>query len=160
MQAAQTEQIVQSAPQNAQTEETAQTAGSQYSMGTVGREAGQSGVDAGGLKNPVFQKFASVIYKNHGTEIVVANLMDGAKSAYDPRTNRLYISSKLGTGTAMREALVHELLHSVEGRGGYGSLQGGGDAGGLPRQQGPICSTTSSGFRKSTARFTSARGAR
>ena len=119
MQAAQTEQIVQSAPQNAQTEETAQTAGSQYSVGTVGREAGQSGVDAGGLKNPVFQKFASVIYKNHGTEIVVANLMDGAKSAYDPRTNRLYISSKLGTGTAMREALVHELLHSVEGRGGY-----------------------------------------
>ena len=119
MQAAQTEQIVQSAPQNAQTEETAQTAGSQYSVGTVGREAGQSGVDAGGLKNPVFQKFASVIYKNHGTEIVVANLMDGAKSAYDPRTNRLYISSKLGTGTAMREALVHELMHSVEGRGGY-----------------------------------------
>lgn len=118
-QAAQTEQIVQSAPQNAQTEETAQTAGSQYSVGTVGREAGQSGVDAGGLKNPVFQKFASVIYKNHGTEIVVANLMDGAKSAYDPRTNRLYISSKLGTGTAMREALVHELMHSVEGRGGY-----------------------------------------
>ena len=119
MQAAQTEQIVQSAPQNAQTEETAQTAGSQYSVGTVGREAGQSGVDAGGLKNPVFQKFASVIYKNHGTEIVVANLMDGAKSAYDPRTNRLYISSKLGTGTAMREALVHELMHSVEGRGSY-----------------------------------------
>ena len=119
MQAAQTEQIVQSAPQNAQTEETAQTAGSQYSVGTVGREAGQSGVDAGGLKNPVFQKFASVIYKNHGTEIVVANLMDGAKSAYDPRTNRLYISSKLGMGTAMREALVHELMHSVEGRGGY-----------------------------------------
>lgn len=119
MQAAQTEQIVQSAPQNAQTEETAQTAGSQYSVGTVGREAGQSGVDAGGLKNPVFQKFASVIYKNHGTEIVVANLMDGAKSAYDPRTNRLYISSKLGTGTAMREVLVHELMHSVEGRGGY-----------------------------------------
>ena len=119
MQAAQTEQIMQSAPQNAQTEETAQTAGSQYSVGTVGREAGQSGVDAGGLKNPVFQKFASVIYKNHGTEIVVANLMDGAKSAYDPRTNRLYISSKLGTGTAMREALVHELMHSVEGRGGY-----------------------------------------
>ena len=119
MQAAQTEQIVQSAPQNAQTEETAQTAGSQYSVGTVGREAGQSGVDAGGLKNPVFQKFASVIYKNHGTEIVVANLMDGAKSAYDPRTNRLYISSKLGTGTAMREALVHELMHSVEGSRGY-----------------------------------------
>ncbi len=118
-QAAQTKQIVQGAPQNAQTEETAQTAGSQYSVGTVGREAGQSGVDAGGLKNPVFQKFASVIYKNHGTEIVVANLMDGAKSAYDPRTNRLYISSKLGTGTAMREALVHELMHSVEGRGGY-----------------------------------------
>lgn len=117
MQAAQTEQIVQSAPQNAQTEETAQTAGSQYSVGTVGREAGQSGVDAGGLKNPVFQKFASVIYKNHGTEIVVANLMDGAKSAYDPRTNRLYISSKLGT--AMREALVHELMHSVEGSRGY-----------------------------------------
>ena len=103
----------------AQTEETAQTAGSQYSVGTVGREAGQSGVDAGGLKNPVFQKFASVIYKNHGTEIVVANLMDGAKSAYDPRTNRLYISSKLGTGTAMREALVHELMHSVEGSSGY-----------------------------------------
>ena len=119
MQAAQTEQIMQSAPQNAQTEETAQTAGSQYSVGTVGREAGQSGVDAGGLKNPVFQKFASVIYKNHGTEIVVANLMDGAKSAYDPRTNRLYISSKLGTGTAMREALVHELMHSVEGSRGY-----------------------------------------
>ena len=118
-QAAQSEQIVQGAPQNAQTEEIAQTAGSQYSVGTVGREAGQSGVDAGGLKNPVFQKFASVIYKNHGTEIVVANLMDGAKSAYDPRTNRLYISSKLGTGTAMREALVHELMHSVEGRGGY-----------------------------------------
>lgn len=115
----QTEQIMQSAPQNAQTEETAQTAGSQYSVGTVGREAGQSGVDAGGLKNPVFQKFASVIYKNHGTEIVVANLMDGAKSAYDPRTNRLYISSKLGTGTAMREALVHELMHSVEGSRGY-----------------------------------------
>ena len=114
-QTAQTEQTTQ----NAQTEETAQTAGSQYSVGTVGREAGQSGVDAGGLKNPVFQKFASVIYKNHGTEIVVANLMDGAKSAYDPRTNRLYISSKLGTGTAMREALVHELMHSVEGRGGY-----------------------------------------
>ena len=105
--------------QAAQTEETAQTAGSQYSVGTVGREAGQSGVDAGGLKNPVFQKFASVIYKNHGTEIVVANLMDGAKSAYDPRTNRLYISSKLGTGTAMREALVHELMHSVEGSSGY-----------------------------------------
>ena len=114
-QAAQTEQTTQ----NAQAEETAQTAGSQYSVGTVGREAGQSGVDAGGLKNPVFQKFASVIYKNHGTEIVVANLMDGAKSAYDPRTNRLYISSKLGTGTAMREALVHELMHSVEERGGY-----------------------------------------
>ena len=123
-QAAQTEQAAQNGQaaqttQNAQTEETAQTAGSQYSVGTVGREAGQSGVDAGGLKNPVFQKFASVIYKNHGTEIVVANLMDGAKSAYDPRTNRLYISSKLGTGTAMREALVHELMHSVEGRGGY-----------------------------------------
>lgn len=106
-QTAQAEQAMQAA-QAAQTEETAQTAGSQYSVGTVGREAGQSGVDAGGLKNPVFQKFASVIYKNHGTEIVVANLMDGAKSAYDPRTNRLYISSKLGTGTAMREALVHE----------------------------------------------------
>ena len=126
-QSAQAEPNVQIAPnaqdaqtmQAAQTEETAQTAGSQYSVGTVGREAGQSGVDAGGLKNPVFQKFASVIYKNHGTEIVVANLMDGAKSAYDPRTNRLYISSKLGTGTAMREALVHELMHSVEGRGGY-----------------------------------------
>ncbi len=117
-QTAQAEQAMQAA-QAAQTEETAQTAGSQYSVGTVGREAGQSGVDAGGLKNPVFQKFASVIYKNHGTEIVVANLMDGAKSAYDPRTNRLYISSKLGTGTAMREALVHELMHSVEGRGGY-----------------------------------------
>ncbi|MFR5794769.1 MAG: hypothetical protein ACLUI3_03805 [Christensenellales bacterium] len=156
MQAAQTEQIVQSAPQNAQTEETAQTAGSQYSMGTVGREAGQSGVDAGGLKNPVFQKFASVIYKNHGTEIVVANLMDGAKSAYDPRTNRLYISSKLGTGTAMREALVHELMHSVEGRGGYEAYK-------RRRCRRPTtatrrtCSTTSSGFRKSTARFTSAR---
>ena len=115
------EEAAQTEPteQDTQTEETAQTAGSQYSVGTVGREAGQSGVDAGGLKNPVFQKFASVIYKNHGTEIVVANLMDGAKSAYDPRTNRLYISSKLGTGTAMREALVHELMHSVEGRGGY-----------------------------------------
>ena len=113
------EEAAQTEEQDTQTEETAQTAGSQYSVGTVGREAGQSGVDAGGLKNPVFQKFASVIYKNHGTEIVVANLMDGAKSAYDPRTNRLYISSKLGTGTAMREALVHELMHSVEGRGGY-----------------------------------------
>lgn len=117
-QTAQAEQAMQAA-QAAQTEETAQTAGSQYSVGAVGREAGQSGVDAGGLKNPVFQKFASVIYKNHGTEIVVANLMDGAKSAYDPRTNRLYISSKLGTGTAMREALVHELMHSVEGSRGY-----------------------------------------
>lgn len=115
------EEAAQTEPteQDTQTEETAQTAGSQYSVGTVGREAGQSGVDAGGLKNPVFQKFASVIYKNHGTEIVVANLMDGAKSAYDPRTNRLYISSKLGTGTAMREALVHELMHSVEGSRGY-----------------------------------------
>ena len=113
------EEAAQTEEQDTQTEETAQTAGSQYSVGTVGREAGQSGVDAGGLKNPVFQKFASMIYKNHGTEIVVANLMDGAKSAYDPRTNRLYISSKLGTGTAMREALVHELMHSVEGRGGY-----------------------------------------
>ena len=118
--ASQTAQTEQSA---AQAEETAQTAGSQYSVGEIGREAGQGGVDAGGLKNPVFQKFASVIYRNHGTEIVVANLTDGVRSAYDPRTNRLYISSKLGTGTAMREALVHELMHSVEGSSSYNAYK-------------------------------------
>ena len=122
-QAEQPAQTTETAAQEGQAEETAQTAGSQYSVGEIGRDAGQSGVDAGGLKNPVFQKFASVIYRNHGTEIVVANLMDGAKSAYDPRTNRLYISSKLGTGTAMREALVHELMHSIEGSSGYNAYK-------------------------------------
>ena len=109
--------------QAAQSEAAVETTGSQYSVGEIGKDAGQGGVDAGGLKNPVFQKFASVIAKNHGTEIVVANLMDGARSAYDPRTNRLYISSKLGTGTAMREALVHELIHSVEGSSGYNAYK-------------------------------------
>ena len=60
-----------------------------------------------------------MILKNHGTEIVVANLGDKAKAFYDPTTGKLYISSRIGTGEAMRQALVHELVHSVEGSRGY-----------------------------------------
>ena len=64
-----------------------------------------------------------MIRKNHGTEIVVANLGDKAKAFYDPTTGKLYISSRIGTGEAMRQALVHELVHSIEGSGGYAAYK-------------------------------------
>ena len=64
-----------------------------------------------------------MIRKNHGTEIVVANLGDKAKAFYDPTTGKLYISSRIGTGEAMRQALVHELMHSIEGSGGYAAYK-------------------------------------
>lgn len=93
--------------------------GGQYSLGEVGVDAGQEGADIGGLKNPIFQKFQSVIKKRHGTDVVVAELGKGVRSYYDGKLNRLFISSKIGTGEAMRVTLCHELTHSIEGSRGY-----------------------------------------
>lgn len=93
--------------------------GGQYSLGEVGADAGQEGADIGGLKNPIFQKFQSVIKKRHGTDVVVAELGKGVRSYYDGKLNRLFISSKIGTGEAMRVTLCHELTHSIEGSRGY-----------------------------------------
>lgn len=93
--------------------------GGQYSLGEVGADAGQEGADIGGLKNPIFQKFQSVIKKRHGTDVVVADLGKGVRSYYDGKLNRLFISSKIGTGEAMRVTLCHELTHSIEGSRGY-----------------------------------------
>ena len=95
----------------------------QYSVGAVGADAGQEGVDQGGIKNPVFQKFSSVIGKHFGTQIVVADLGDGLRGHYDPQTNRLYISSRMGTGEAMRVVLCHELTHFIENGKGYGAYR-------------------------------------
>ena len=95
----------------------------QYSVGKVGADAGQEGVDRGGIKNPVFQKFSSVIGKHFGTQIVVADLGDGLRGHYDPQTNRLYISSRMGTGEAMRVVLCHELTHFIENGKGYGAYR-------------------------------------
>ena len=95
----------------------------QYSVGKVGEDAGQEGVDRGGIKNPVFQKFSSVIGKHFGTQIVVADLGDGLRGHYDPQTNRLYISSRMGTGEAMRVVLCHELTHFIENGKGYGAYR-------------------------------------
>lgn len=94
-----------------------------YSVGKVGADAGQEGVDRGGIKNPVFQKFSSVIGKHFGTQIVVADLGDGLRGHYDPQTNRLYISSRMGTGEAMRVVLCHELTHFIENGKGYGAYR-------------------------------------
>ena len=93
--------------------------GGQYSLGEVGADAGQEGADIGGMKNPIFQKFQSVIKKRHGTDVVVADLGKGVRSYYDGKLNRLFISSKIGTGEAMRVTLCHELTHSIEGSRGY-----------------------------------------
>lgn len=97
--------------------------GMEASIGTVGADAGQEGVDRGGIKNPVFQKFSSVIGKHFGTQIVVADLGDGLRGHYDPQTNRLYISSRMGTGEAMRVVLCHELTHFIENGKGYGAYR-------------------------------------
>lgn len=97
--------------------------GMEASIGAVGAEAGQEGVDQGGIKNPVFQKFSSVIGKHFGTQIVVADLGDGLRGHYDPQTNRLYISSRMGTGEAMRVVLCHELTHFIENGKGYGAYR-------------------------------------
>ena len=97
--------------------------GMEASIGTVGADAGQEGIDQGGIKNPVFQKFSSVIGKHFGTQIVVADLGDGLRGHYDPQTNRLYISSRMGTGEAMRVVLCHELTHFIENGKGYGSYR-------------------------------------
>lgn len=100
-----------------------QQAQMEASIGTVGADAGQEGVDRGGIKNPVFQKFSSVIGKHFGTQIVVADLGDGLRGHYDPQTNRLYISSRMGTGEAMRVVLCHELTHFIENGKGYGAYR-------------------------------------
>nr|DAR15714.1 MAG TPA: PolyVal ADP-Ribosyltransferase [Caudoviricetes sp.] len=100
-----------------------QQAQMEASIGTVGADAGQEGVDQGGIKNPVFQKFSSVIGKHFGTQIVVADLGDGLRGHYDPQTNRLYISSRMGTGEAMRVVLCHELTHFIENGKGYGAYR-------------------------------------
>ena len=97
--------------------------GMEASIGTVGADAGQEGIDQGGIKNPVFQKFSSVIGKHFGTQIVVADLGDGLRGHYDPQTNRLYISSRMGTGEAMRVVLCHELTHFIENGKGYGAYR-------------------------------------
>ena len=97
--------------------------GMEASIGTVGADAGQEGVDQGGIKNPIFQKFSSVIGKHFGTQIVVADLGDGLRGHYDPQTNRLYISSRMGTGEAMRVVLCHELTHFIENGKGYGAYR-------------------------------------
>lgn len=97
--------------------------GMEASVGAVGADAGQEGVDRGGIKNPVFQKFSSVIGKHFGTQIVVADLGDGLRGHYDPQTNRLYISSRMGTGEAMRVVLCHELTHFIENGKGYGAYR-------------------------------------
>ena len=97
--------------------------GMEASIGAVGADAGQEGVDRGGIKNPVFQKFSSVIGKHFGTQIVVADLGDGLRGHYDPQTNRLYISSRMGTGEAMRVVLCHELTHFIENGKGYGAYR-------------------------------------
>ncbi len=97
--------------------------GMEASIGEVGADAGQEGVDRGGIKNPVFQKFSSVIGKHFGTQIVVADLGDGLRGHYDPQTNRLYISSRMGTGEAMRVVLCHELTHFIENGKGYGAYR-------------------------------------
>lgn len=97
--------------------------GMEASIGTVGADAGQEGVDQGGIKNPVFQKFSSVIGKHFGTQIVVADLGGGLRGHYDPQTNRLYISSRMGTGEAMRVVLCHELTHFIENGKGYGAYR-------------------------------------
>ena len=97
--------------------------GMEASIGAVGADAGQEGVDQGGIKNPVFQKFSSVIGKHFGTQIVVADLGDGLRGHYDPQTNRLYISSRMGTGEAMRVVLCHELTHFIENGKGYGAYR-------------------------------------
>lgn len=97
--------------------------GMEASIGTVGADAGQEGVDQGGIKNPVFQKFSSVIGKHFGTQIVVADLGDGLRGHYDPQTNRLYISSRMGTGEVMRVVLCHELTHFIENGKGYGAYR-------------------------------------
>ena len=100
-----------------------QQAQMEASIGAVGADAGQEGVDQGGIKNPVFQKFSSVIGKHFGTQIVVADLGDGLRGHYDPQTNRLYISSRMGTGEAMRVVLCHELTHFIENGKGYGAYR-------------------------------------
>ena len=100
-----------------------QQAQMEASIGAVGADAGQEGVDRGGIKNPVFQKFSSVIGKHFGTQIVVADLGDGLRGHYDPQTNRLYISSRMGTGEAMRVVLCHELTHFIENGKGYGAYR-------------------------------------
>lgn len=97
--------------------------GMEASIGAVGADAGQEGIDQGGIKNPVFQKFSSVIGKHFGTQIVVADLGDGLRGHYDPQTNRLYISSRMGTGEAMRVVLCHELTHFIENGKGYGAYR-------------------------------------
>ena len=100
-----------------------QQAQMEANIGAVGADAGQEGVDRGGIKNPVFQKFSSVIGKHFGTQIVVADLGDGLRGHYDPQTNRLYISSRMGTGEAMRVVLCHELTHFIENGKGYGAYR-------------------------------------
>lgn len=97
--------------------------GMEASIGAVGADAGQEGIDQGGIKNPVFQKFSSVIGKHFGTQIVVADLGGGLRGHYDPQTNRLYISSRMGTGEAMRVVLCHELTHFIENGKGYGAYR-------------------------------------
>ena len=72
-----------------------------------------------GTLDPVTQKLASHLKQKTGLELIVMPLANNIRGLYDRKNGRLILSGRIGAGEVMRQVVMHELTHYIEGTSGY-----------------------------------------
>lgn len=76
-----------------------------------------------GTLDPVTQKLASHLKQKTGLELIVMPLANNIRGLYDRKSGRLILSNRIGAGEVMRQVVMHELTHYIEGTRGYAAYE-------------------------------------
>ncbi|MDY4855216.1 MAG: hypothetical protein SO155_04225, partial [Candidatus Ventricola sp.] len=76
-----------------------------------------------GTLDPVTQKLAGHLNEKTGLELIVMPLAGNIRGLYDRKSGRLILSNRIGSGEVMRQVVMHELTHYVEGTRGYAAYE-------------------------------------
>ena len=76
-----------------------------------------------GTLDPVTQKLAGHLKEKTGLELIVMPLAGNIRGLYDRKSGRLILSNHIGSGEVMRQVVMHELTHYVEGTRGYAAYE-------------------------------------
>lgn len=76
-----------------------------------------------GTLDPVTQKLAGHLKEKTGLELIVMPLANNIRGLYDRKSGRLILSNRIGSGEVMRQVVMHELTHYVEGTRGYAAYE-------------------------------------